>query len=195
MTVVARSAATAGASSACTPDIDLLLLFGGRLGRRGRTPRSRAILHPLWDLGLVVGHQVREIDEFAKLEVGQPGVPDGARGREAGGRRPRRCSTGSRRPSITPATHAHVVGALNALIDERYAQFNATLYQLEPDVKEAPGALRDLTATRWIAALTDPSLLRRGPADPARLDETRRTSCCGFDRSCTSRASATRTSC
>src|SRR5437879_3700746 len=59
-------------------------------------------------------------------------------------------------------THAHVIGALNTLIDSRYAQFNDTLYQLEPDVKEAPGALRDLTAMRWIAALTDPSLLRRG---------------------------------
>ena len=68
-------------------------------------------------------------------------------------------------------THAHVVGALNTLIDDRYALFNSTLYQLEPDVKEAPGALRDLTAMRWIAALTNPSLLRRGPEDHARLDE------------------------
>ena len=49
--------------------------------------------------------------------------------------------------------------------------FNATLYQLEPDVKEAPGALRDLTAARTIAMLTDPLLLRRGPADPARVDQ------------------------
>jgi [protein-PII] uridylyltransferase len=45
------------------------------------------------------------------------------------------------------------------------------LYQLEPDVKEAPGALRDLTAARTIAMLTDPLLLRRGPADPARVDQ------------------------
>ena len=38
-------------------------------------------------------------------------------------------------------------------------------------MKEAPGALRDLTATRTIAMLTDPLLLRRGPADPARFDQ------------------------
>ena len=30
--------------------------------------------------------------------------------------------------------------ALRALIVERHARFNDTLYQLEPDVKEAPGA-------------------------------------------------------
>ena len=38
-------------------------------------------------------------------------------------------------------------------------------------MKEAPGALRDLTATRTIALLTDPLLLRRGPADAARFDD------------------------
>jgi [protein-PII] uridylyltransferase len=150
-------------------DIDLLLLFGGRLGDEEERV-VRAILHPLWDLGLVVGHQVREIEEFGKLEVDNPeflmALVDA------------RLVAGDRElfdrfesAFHLAATHAHVVGALNALIDDRYAQFNATLYQLEPDVKEAPGALRDLTAMRWIAGLTDPSLLRRGPEDPARIDD------------------------
>src|SRR5262249_56014866 len=44
-------------------DIDLLLLFGGHLGEAEERV-VRAMLHPLWDLGLVVGHQVREIEEF-----------------------------------------------------------------------------------------------------------------------------------
>src|SRR5438552_2492547 len=52
-------------------DIDLLVLFGGRLGP-AEERLLRAILHPLWDIGLVVGHQVREIDEFARLEVDNP---------------------------------------------------------------------------------------------------------------------------
>src|SRR3954468_3744841 len=38
--------------------IDLLVLFGGRLGE-DEEKTLRGILHPLWDLGLVVGHQVR----------------------------------------------------------------------------------------------------------------------------------------
>ena len=71
----------------------------------------------------------------------------------------------------SPATHAYILQSLLALIEERHARFNATLYQLEPDVKEAPGALRDLMATRTIAALTDPLLLQRGPADPGRFEE------------------------
>ena len=150
-------------------DIDLLILFGGHLGP-AEEQLLRFILHPLWDLGLVVGHQVREIDEFARLEIDNPeflmALVDA---------RPVAGDLGlfERFESAfhRAGTHAHVVGALNTLIDDRYALFNSTLYQLEPDVKEAPGALRDLTAMRWIAALTDPSLLRRGPEDHARLDE------------------------
>jgi [protein-PII] uridylyltransferase len=150
-------------------DIDLLVLFGGRLGA-AEEQLLRHLLHPLWDAGLVVGHQVREIDEFARLEVDNPeflmALVDA---RLVAGDVPlyHRFESAFHRAG----THAHVVGALNTLIDDRYALFNSTLYQLEPDVKEAPGALRDLTAMRWIAALTDPSLLRRGPEDHARLDE------------------------
>jgi [protein-PII] uridylyltransferase len=150
-------------------DIDLLVLFGGRLGQP-EEGLLRAILHPLWDLGLVVGHQVREIDELARLEVDNPeflmALVD-ARPVAGDLALYRRFEAAFHHAG----THAHVVGALNTLIDDRYALFNSTLYQLEPDVKEAPGALRDLTAMRWIAALTDPSLLRRGPEDLARLDE------------------------
>src|SRR5205807_9547849 len=108
-------------------DIDLLVLFGGRLGAdEERT--LRGILHPLWDLGLVVGHQVREIDEFSRLEVDNPeflmALVDA------------RMVAGDRElfnrfedAFHHAGTHAHVIGALNALIDDRYAQFNATLYQ------------------------------------------------------------------
>src|SRR5437762_3004552 len=71
----------------------------------------------------------------------------------------------------TPAAHARILDALKPLIDERHARFNDTFYQLEPDIKDAPGALRDLWAARTIAALTDPALLDRGQADRGRLDE------------------------
>ena len=150
------------------------ILFGGRLGA-AEEQLLRAILHPLWDVGLVVGHQVREIDEFARLEVDNPeflmALVDARLVAGDLGLFSRFESAFHR-----AGTHAHVVGALNTLIDDRYALFNSTLYQLEPDVKEAPGALRDLTAMRWIAALTDPTLLRRGPEDHAPDRRSRRLS-------------------
>jgi [protein-PII] uridylyltransferase len=147
-------------------DIDLLILFGRRIDE----DFLRAFLNPLWDLGVVIGHQVREIEEFSTLEADNPefllALLDA---RPVAGLR----TLFERFRSMfhTASTHAHILKSLLELIDARHAGFNDTLYQLEPDVKEAPGALRDLTAARTIAMLTDPLLLRRGPADPARVDQ------------------------
>jgi len=150
-------------------DIDLLLLFGARIG----PPEERFLrgfLHPLWDVGVVVGHQVRELDEFVELEADNPefllALLDA---RLVAGAAP--LFDRLREMFHTPPTHAYILKSLLELIEQRHARFNDTLYQLEPDVKEAPGALRDLTATRTIAALTDPLLLQRGPADPGRVEE------------------------
>jgi [protein-PII] uridylyltransferase len=150
-------------------DIDLLVLFAQPIGA-GEEKFLRALLNPLWDLGVVVGHQVRELDDFRTLETDNPefllALLDA---RPVAGAR----DLFDRFADIfhTAATHAFILKSLLTLIDERRARFNGTLYQLEPDVKEAPGALRDLAATRTIALLTDPLLLRRGPADPARFDD------------------------
>ena len=150
-------------------DIDLLVLFGAPIGE-AEERFLRGFLHPLWDLGVVVGHQVREIDDFTRLEADNPefllALLDA---RPVAGARPL-----FDRFNVlfhTAAAHAHILTSLLQLIEERHAHYNATLYQLEPDVKESPGALRDLAATRTIALLTDPLLLRRGPADPARFDD------------------------
>jgi len=148
-------------------DIDLLIVFDGAL-EEADEQFLRALLHPLWDAGLVVGHQVRELDELSRLEVDNPefllALVDA---RPLGGDSP--LFAQFQELFHSPQTHAFIVGALERLIDERHAQFNGTLYQLEPDVKDAPGALRDLTAVRTLAALTDPSLLRQGPEASERL--------------------------
>jgi [protein-PII] uridylyltransferase len=150
-------------------DIDLLVLFGGRIGP-AEEQFLRGFLHPLWDLGVVVGHQVRELDEFADLETDNPEFLLALLDARLVAGEPElfdRLVTMFHRP----ATHAYIVRSLLQLIEERHTKFNATLYQLEPDVKEAPGALRDVMAARTIASLTDPLLLRRGPADPGKFED------------------------
>jgi [protein-PII] uridylyltransferase len=150
-------------------DVDLLVLFAGPLSASHEGALGE-LLHPLWDLGLAVGHQVRELNDFARIEVDNPefllALVDA---RPIAGDRDLfdRFMTRVDRADL----HAHVVEALLALTDERHAPFNATFYQLEPDVKEAPGGLRDLAAVRTIARLTDPALLHQGPSDAGRLDE------------------------
>ncbi|HKY23324.1 MAG TPA: nucleotidyltransferase domain-containing protein, partial [Vicinamibacterales bacterium] len=52
-------------------DIDLLVVFDRPIGR----PEERfikALLHPLWDLKFQVGHHVREIADFDRLDTSNP---------------------------------------------------------------------------------------------------------------------------
>jgi [protein-PII] uridylyltransferase len=138
-------------------DIDLLVLFEDEADER----YLRRLLHPLWDGGFVVGHQIRELRELARLEVDNPefllALCDArlVAGEAA-------LHTRLRELFDVPATQGYVFEALQALIEARHARFGGTLYQLEPDLKEAPGALRDIAAIRTIVALTDPALLQRG---------------------------------
>ena len=150
-------------------DVDILVLFEGSIGADDERFLN-GFLNPLWDLPLVVGHQVRELADFARLETDNPefllALLDARRVVGDPALHSRFVAAFHR-----PDTHASILELLQHLIDERHARFNGTLYQLEPDTKDAPGALRDLLAVRTIARLTDPGLLGRGPADPARLDD------------------------
>ena len=48
-------------------DLDIFVLFRDAI-REPDEAFLRAVLHPLWDAGVVVGHQVRELKDFEHLE-------------------------------------------------------------------------------------------------------------------------------
>src|SRR5436309_10253277 len=150
-------------------DIDLLLLVGGRIGR----PEERfvkALLHPLWDLKLTVGHHVRELDDFDRLETDNPefllALMDV---RQLAGDRPLFDRFDGMLQASSSHWHPQILDALVKLTDERHAQFHDTLYQLEPDVKDAPGALRDIWATRTILKLAGEPRAAAAVSAPDRL--------------------------
>ena len=148
-------------------DIDLLIVFGGRIGR-SEERFVKAVLHPLWDLRLTVGHQVRVLADFerperdnpefllalldARLLAGDEAVFLPAQERFRG-------SSADRREEL--------LEALLQLTEQRHLAFNGTIYQLEPDVKEAPGGLRDVWAARALLTLRDV------PVEPYAIDRDR----------------------
>ena len=134
-------------------DIELLLLVGGPIGR----PDERfvkTLLHPLWDLRFTVGHHVRELADFDRLETDNPefllALTDL---RQLAGDRELADRFGAVLKASSSQWHPQILEALVVLTDQRHSQFHDTLYQLEPDVKEGPGALRDIWATRTILKL------------------------------------------
>ncbi len=150
-------------------DIDLLLLFERPL-TGAEESYVKAVVQPLWDLRLTVGQHVRELADFDVVDVGNPEFLLAAldvrflAGDERlfehlvewlGGR----------------ALAAATVDPLLELVDERHERFNNTHYQLEPDIKQAPGGLRDILAARHLRALQPGGPGENGSAGPDALRE------------------------
>lgn len=153
-------------------DIDLLVLVGGPIGR----PEERfikALLHPLWDLHLTVGHHVREIDDFDRLETDNPEFLLALMDlRQLAGDRALFDRFDGMLQESSGQWHPQILDALITLTDERHTQFDDTLYQLEPDVKDGPGALRDIWATRTILKLAGDPRGAVAVSAPERLQDS-----------------------
>src|SRR5262245_14309132 len=115
---------------------------------------AEAFLYALWDMGVTVGHQVVTIDNL--MEDARQDLPTAttlldwrhvAGDQALSDRLWQRAATGLFAPSELPS----FVERLEREIDERHGRFGASVYLLEPDVKNGPGGLRDLDVARWAA--------------------------------------------
>ena len=138
-------------------DIDLLFVFGHPIG----APEERflrSMLHPLWDLRLDVGHHVRELADLEQPDADNPEFLVAlleARCLDGDAALFEQVTTLCQGPGA--AWRGPMLAALRDLLEQRHAQFNRTLYHLEPDIKNAPGALRDISAVRMITQFEDPA--------------------------------------
>lgn len=147
-------------------DVDLLLLFAGPIGE-AEERQVNAVLMPLWDLKLAVGHHVRSLVDFDQIETDNPEYLLALQtARFVAGDREVFEGMRSRIDAHREAFNEMVIEALLQLGDERHGRFNRTPYQLEPDIKEAPGGLRDIEAARMLHALAG----ARSGADDTELD-------------------------
>jgi [protein-PII] uridylyltransferase len=128
-------------------DIDLLFFFKDDIDEAA----IKAVLHPLWDLQFKVGHQIRHADDFKEFDEthmeSYTAFLD--------------CRFLLGDPDIAPVFEYEILRDmirdyrdrfLRALVDmktNRYKQFGDTIFQLEPDLKDAPGGLRDADWSGW----------------------------------------------
>jgi len=162
-------------------DIDLLFLVAGD-PVSGKSA-AEAVLYPLWDLGLKVGHSVRTLAEVEAADT------DDLHFRVA--LLDRRLLAGS--PVAMEEVDAvvarwHAREGWRALAErlvraqrERRAKAGGSAFLQEPDLKNGVGALRDIHSIHWLAGLSrrvggGASLAASGllpAADVARLGEAR----------------------
>ncbi|HWA13328.1 MAG TPA: [protein-PII] uridylyltransferase [Burkholderiales bacterium] len=130
-------------------DVDVLILLPDQLDDAART-RVEELVGVLWDIGLEIGHSVRtiaECDEEASRDITVQTTLLESR-LVAGNRR----LFGRFRKTIDASLSVPLFTEAKLLEQEqRHSRFNNTAYNLEPNIKESPGGLRDLQTILWIS--------------------------------------------
>jgi [protein-PII] uridylyltransferase len=130
-------------------DIDLLVLLPAEPGP-GERERVERLIGTFWDIGLEIGHSVRTVQVC--LETAAADITIQTTLMEA------RFLTGSRR--LFRGLQAGLEEQLDPVAffkakkleqEQRHAKHQDSPYSLEPNLKEAPGGLRDLQTIQWIA--------------------------------------------
>lgn len=136
-------------------DVDVRLVVGP--GSKNGDAASRvadALLYPLWDAGLSVGHQVVDANEL--LDLAQTDLATAtslldlrliAGDASLLAEVEKRAYAGL----FSEGELARFVARLEQEAIARHARFGGSLYLLEPEVKAAAGGLRDLDIGRWAA--------------------------------------------
>jgi [protein-PII] uridylyltransferase len=135
-------------------DLDVILLCEDVEDPRAAQV-AEALLYPLWDLGLEIGHAVRGVSETLTLAredlrtttmlldvrrvAGDAGLVD-------------ELLRGARRQVFDPGQR-EIVERLLAERSARHERFGGSRYLLEPDVKHGCGGLRDLDLALWAAQI------------------------------------------
>jgi len=133
-------------------DIDLLFLIPYKV-----TPRSEqvieSVLYLLWDLGFKVGHAVRSVDDCMRQAKADMTIRTNLLERRfLSGDRQLFQDLGRRhRRTLQGGTGIDFIEAKLGERDRRHERLGGSRYQLEPNIKDGKGGLRDLHTLFWIA--------------------------------------------
>ena len=135
-------------------DADVRILAPPRSDGRQTALFVEALLYPLWDAGVSLGHQVIEDDDVLQLAQEDLATATALLDlRHLAGNAGRVATLLERAWSGLFADGA-IGGFVDRLEEEtraRHERFGGSVYLLEPDVKSAAGGLRDLDGARWVA--------------------------------------------
>ncbi len=134
-------------------DVDLLVLYS-QTGERPDDSLAGTLetfVQLLWDAGLRPGHSVRTVSQCVEEAAADVGVATNlmeTRLLAGNGRLLAAMRSATQAPALWPA--AEFFAAKCAEQQRRHEQFEDTIYNLEPNIKEGPGGLRDLQMISWV---------------------------------------------
>ena len=135
-------------------DIDFIVLHDR--DEAGAKAACDRLLYPLWDEKLAIGHSVREARAVARLARDDLATATALLDARhiAGDRRLTSELVRATLAALAPGGNPNeLIKALAAEKQARHARFGASLYLLEPNLKQGIGALRDLSTALWCAQI------------------------------------------
>jgi [protein-PII] uridylyltransferase len=133
-------------------DIDFIILY--ERDEASAKQVSDRLLYPLWDEKLAIGHALREARAAARLARDDLATATALLDARhiAGDRRLTTDLVRATLSALAPGGNPNdVIGMLAAEKKARHDRFGASLYLLEPNLKQGIGALRDLATALWAA--------------------------------------------
>lgn len=132
-------------------DIDLLVLMENGHAEK-HSANIEKLLTLLWDIGLDIGHSVRTLKECVKIAKQDITVATSIMEARIlqGNHTLLHRLTVKTAPSHMWANDEFFLAKMNEQ-NNRHAKYNNTEYNLEPNIKNAPGGLRDIQTIKWVA--------------------------------------------
>lgn len=132
-------------------DIDLLILLANEASAERWQANIEAFVTMLWDLSLDIGHSVRSIDQSIEAAASDITIATSLlESRLLYGNAASFQELIQRAYSDEVLTEKQYFLAKRDEQRTRHAKFGETEYNLEPNIKSSPGALRDIQTIRWI---------------------------------------------
>ena len=133
-------------------DLDVRIVTVGDPARA--QPIAEALLYPLWDAGVAIGHQVITVDDT--IELARTDLPTATslldfRPLTGDEQAAEALRDRARAGLFSDAQLGSFIQRLEAEVADRHPRFGGSVYLLEPEVKSGPGGLRDLDIAFWAA--------------------------------------------
>jgi len=137
-------------------DIDLLFLFGDRNAEQAFRDPVRRFSQELWDLRLKLSPASRLLSECDRYDPNNTEFTISLLDCRylAGDHDLYRRLHDKIIPKVVMRESKALLQGLAEVTRERHAKYGMTLYHLEPNVKEAPGGLRDCNVASWLALIS-----------------------------------------
>ena len=135
-------------------DVDLLFVPGTEADLDAVKEPLAECLRLFWDKGLRVSHSVRTVSECCRLNEQNTELHISLLDlRFLHGNQEVFAVLRDKLPEFYGKQWLNITRRLAELARQRHTRFNDTVYHLEPNIKEAPGGIRDLHLLQWLAVL------------------------------------------